>query len=67
MDTHTAGSAITSELRSVLLKLARRQDDLAADEAAATPYWAPCPPSVLGRRSAAAVLRAEADLLLTAS
>ena len=67
MDTHTAGSAIISELRSVLLKLARRQDDLAADEAAATPYWAPCPPSVLGRRSAAAVLRAEADLLLTAS
>ena len=67
MDTHTTGSTMTSELRSVLLKLARRQDDLAADEAAATPYWAPCPSSVLGRRSAAAVLRAEADLLLTAS
>jgi hypothetical protein len=67
MDTHTTASTMTSELRSVLLRLARRQDDLAADEAAATPYWAPCPPSVLGRRSAAAVLRAEADLLLTAS
>ena len=67
MDTHTAGSTMTSELRSALLKLARRQDDLAADEAAATPYWAPCPPSALGRRSAAAVLRAEADLLLAAS
>jgi len=67
MDTHTTDSTITSELRSVLLKLARRQDDLAADEAAATPYWAPCPSSVLGRRSAAAVLRAEADHLLTAS
>ena len=67
MDTHTIDSTMTSELRSVLLKLARRQDDLAAHEAAATPYWAPCPPSVLGRRSAAAVLRAEADQLITAS
>jgi hypothetical protein len=68
MDTHTTGSALTSELRSVLLELARRQDDLAAHEAAATPSWAaPCPSSVLGRRSAAAVLRAEADHLVTAS
>ena len=67
MDTHTTGSTMTSELRSVLLELARRQDDLAAHEAAATPYWAPCPLSVLGRRSAAAVLRAEADHLVTAS
>jgi hypothetical protein len=67
MDTHTTASTMTSELRSVLLELARRQDDLAANEAAATPYWTPCPPSVLGRRSAAAVLRAEADHLLTAS
>ena len=67
MDTHTMDSTVTSELRSVLLELARRQDDLAADEAAATPYWTPCPASVLGRRSAAAVLRAEADQLLTAS
>jgi hypothetical protein len=67
MDTHTTASTMTSELRSVLLALARRQDDLAADEAAATPYWAPCPSSVLGRRSAAAVLRAEADYLLAVS
>jgi hypothetical protein len=65
MDTHTAGSTMTRELRSVLLELARRQDDLAAHEAATTPYWAPCPSSVLGRRSAAAVLRAEADHLIT--
>jgi hypothetical protein len=43
MDTQTTGSTMTSELRSVLLELARRQDDLAAHEAAATPYWAPCP------------------------
>ena len=67
MDTHTAVSTVTSELRSVLLELARRQDDLAAHEAAATPYWAPCPSSVLGHRSAAAVLRAEADHLVIAS
>ena len=67
MDTHTTGSTMTSQLSSVLLELARRQDDLAADEAAATPYWEPCAPSVLGRRSAAAVLRAEADHLARAS
>ena len=35
--------------------------------AAATPYWAPCPSSVLGRRLAAPVLRAEADQLVIAS
>jgi hypothetical protein len=67
MDTHTTGITMISELRSVLLELARHQDDLAANEAAATPYWAPCPPSVLGRRSAAALLRAEADHLVIAS
>jgi hypothetical protein len=67
MNTHTTDAAMTSELRSVLLELARRQEELAAHEAAATPYWTPCPSSVLGRRSAAAVLRAEADHLLTAS
>jgi hypothetical protein len=39
MDTHTTASTVTIELRSVLLELARRQDDLAANEAAATPYW----------------------------
>ena len=67
MDTHTTANTVASELRSILLKLARRHDDLAANQAAATPYWAPCPPSVLGHRSAAAVLRAEADHLATAS
>ena len=67
MNTHTKDTTMTSELRSVLLELARRQDDLAAHEAAATPYWSPCPASVLGRRSAAAVLRAEADHLVTTS
>jgi hypothetical protein len=63
MDSHLTGT-MTSRLRRVLLELARRQDDLAADEAAATPYWAPCPSSVLGHRTAAAALRAEADHLV---
>jgi hypothetical protein len=66
MNTHT-DSTMASKLRSILLDLARRQDNMAADQAASTPYWAPCPPSVLGHRSAAAALRAEADLLLAAS
>ena len=66
MNTHTDGTT-GSKLRSILLDLARRHDNLAADQAASTPYWAPCPPSVLGHRSAAAALRAEADHLLTAS
>jgi hypothetical protein len=55
---------IAGRLRSILLELARREDALAADEAAATPYWAPCPSSSLGHRIAAALLRAEADRLL---
>lgn len=51
-------------MRSLLLELARREDDLAAREAATIPYWAPCPESVVGRRMAAIVLRAEADTFL---
>ena len=66
MNTHTDGP-VASKLRSLLLDLARRQDNMAADQASSTPYWAPCPPSVLGHRSAAAALRAEADHLLAAS
>jgi hypothetical protein len=72
MHTHSSDTAMTSRLRSLLLDLARRQEDLAADELAAdelaaTPYWSPCPPTVLGYRSAATALRAEAETLLTAS
>ena len=66
MNTHTDGT-MASKLRSILLDLARRQDNMAADQASAMPYWAPCPPTVLGHRSAAAALRAEADHLLAAS
>jgi hypothetical protein len=48
-------------LRLELLRLARHEDDLAAAEEAEVPYWAPCPPSMLGHRTAAAALRADAD------
>jgi hypothetical protein len=34
----------TRRLYSILIQLAKRQDELAATEAAATRYWAPCPP-----------------------
>ena len=56
-----------STIRSVLLQLARHQNDLAANEAAATPYWETCPPTVLGHRAAACALREQADSLLAAS
>jgi hypothetical protein len=58
---------VLSAIRSVLLQLARHQDDIAASEAAATPYWTTCPASVLGHREAASALRAQADSLVAAS
>jgi len=51
-------------LRRELLRLARLEDDMAANEAAAVPYWAPHPPSVLGHRKAAAALRNDAGAIL---
>ncbi len=54
-------------LRQILLELARREDGIAHAEAAAVPYWAPQPASVLGRRAAANCLRSEADRLLQTS
>lgn len=56
----------TTELRALLFELARREDELACDEAAVTPYWEPTPASVLGHRRAAAVLRRQADAFLAA-
>ena len=55
------------KLSSSLIQLARGLDELAANEAAATRSWAPCPPTVHGHRTAATLLRAEADRLATAS
>jgi hypothetical protein len=52
-------------LRRELLRLAGAEEDQAAKEAASVPYWAVGPPSIQGHRVAAAVLRAEADKLLS--
>lgn len=57
---------LTAFLRRELLRLAAREDDLAAQEAATVPYWAPCPSTVLGHRTAGHVLRDLADHLLGA-
>lgn len=63
MSPNAFDSAMINRLRSLLLDLARQEEQLADDEVAATPYWAPCPASVLGHREAAAALRAKVDVL----
>jgi hypothetical protein len=67
MTTTLEDPVLTMALRRELLRLARIEDDLAADEAAATPYWSATPTTVLGHRTAAALLRAEADQVLALS
>jgi len=57
---------LAATVRLALLRLARYEDELAATEAAKVPYWEPHPPSVLGHRTAAQALRAEADSLVAA-
>jgi hypothetical protein len=59
MDALDADTALA--VRRVLLRLAHDQEQAAADEAAANPYWKPCPVSVLGSRAAADALRSAAD------
>jgi hypothetical protein len=59
-------SELAAALRLELFRIARFEDELAATEAAAVPYWVPCPPSVQGHRAAAQALRAEADALVAA-
>lgn len=61
MDTQSTDISVARRLRSLLLELARHEDDLAAAEAAVTPYWSPYPSAVIGHRAAAAALRARAD------
>src|SRR5215204_6227722 len=51
MKTITIDTTTATLLRSRLLDLARRQDELAADVAAATPYWKPQPTSVHAHRA----------------
>ena len=63
INTIDRGTAI--RMRSLLLQLARAEDAIATNQAAATPYWEPTPSAVIGHRRAARVLRAQADVLLT--
>jgi hypothetical protein len=49
------------DVRQLLLQLARREEELAAEEAAVLPYWRTCVPSVEGHRVAAAALRWAAE------
>jgi len=51
-------------LRRELLQLANHEDELAATEAAAVPYWTPTPVSVMGHRAAATALREDADRIM---
>lgn len=67
MNIDSSDIRVASKVRSILLELARREEDSAADLAAATPYWRPAPSMILGHRTAAALLRAEADQFLAAS
>jgi len=67
MNIPTPDTTTATALRARLLAMARRQDELAANLAAATPYWQPQPWALQGHRAAADVLRAEAGLLLVAS
>jgi hypothetical protein len=55
---------IVTALRRALLRLAKAEEDRAADQAAKVPYWSPCPVTVEAHRFAAEVLRAEADTLV---
>ena len=66
-ETSSDRHALATALRRELLRLAAREDHLAAAEAAVVPYWAPHPPSVHGHRTAATALRTRADQLLTAN
>ncbi|GAA1947824.1 hypothetical protein GCM10009798_03690 [Nocardioides panacihumi] len=62
--TNAGSRTVAVQLRRILLELARREDECAADERATLPYWLACPPSVQGHRAAADALREQADRLL---
>lgn len=64
MSSPSPDTTMVALLRLRLLELARRQDELAVIEGSATPYWKPQPATVVGHRSAADALRAEANLIL---
>ena len=60
-ETTPLSRELARELRRVLLSLARTEEEIALSQAAAVPYWAPCPASVYGHRAAARALRIDAD------
>lgn len=59
--------AVAVALRRELLRLAKAEESLAAEEAAKVPYWVPTPATVDGHRAAARALRQNADRLLPAA
>jgi hypothetical protein len=54
---------LVTALCHALHTLAKREEDAAASEASRTPYWVACPPSVEAHRTAARLLRADAERL----
>ncbi|KAA1397788.1 hypothetical protein [Aeromicrobium ginsengisoli] len=60
---HSVPADPTSVVCRALFELARKEDDLAAAEAARVHYWEPYPPTVHGHRVAADALRDYADAL----
>jgi hypothetical protein len=52
---------IARRLRSILLDLARHEEELAARITAEVAYWQPRPSSALGHSAAAVALRDEAE------
>ncbi|HET6986093.1 MAG TPA: hypothetical protein VFI00_05730 [Kribbella sp.] len=54
---------VVTALCQQLYALARREEEAAAHEASRTPYWSALPASVEAHRTAARLLRADADRL----
>ena len=55
--------SVHHSLQTQLINLATKHEELAAEQAARTPYWVPQPPSVQAHRMAAAALRSDAAFL----
>lgn len=67
MDTLTRDlpPLVLQQLRTELLRLARAEEDAAAEVAATVRYWETYPATVSGHRECAAVLRVAADAVGT--
>lgn len=62
----STGTSLIQLVRRELLRLARREYELADLESAKVPYWLPCPVSVLAHRAAARALEDQATALVNA-